>query len=108
MLKDGEILKVILVLALLCVAEGYQCGMGSKKREKIVMMAMHRARIAATAGAGWSKDTVARFREQGVYKEQHVGIKGRSSQPTNAMMGTTGMEMDAVKTAKSSQGFCAE
>ena len=26
----------------------------------------------------------------------------------NAMMGTTGMEMDAVKTAKSSQGFCAE
>ena len=32
MLKDREILKAILALALLCMAEGHQCGNGIKER----------------------------------------------------------------------------
>lgn len=80
-------------------------GTGSKKGEKILIVAMHRARMVATATAGFSKDTVARSREQGVYKELRVRIKGTSSQPSNAMMGTTGMEMGAVLTAKIKPGF---
>ena len=39
-------------------------GTGSKKGEKILIVAMHRARMVATATAGFSKDTVVRSRSK--------------------------------------------